>query len=428
MSFRFLAAVVAVVVPMCASAAPNVLTHQGRLTDILGVPVDAPTELDIFLYRADSGGSALWTDEFTLTPEAGFYSVTLGQDVANPIADSVFDGSIYLSVSIDNGAESSRQLLASVPFAARAGVADSLSAAGLAQVLAASSTCSGQLVNGVCLIDVGPATGFIAGAQYCAALGADMCTDSQNTLIRNDLGSSLGAVWSSSFADNDGNSWNVSNGGTGDNHSATTSYGVTCCSNATPSRVTDVSVGGVRLVSESTVAVNWASATTSCGLKQSDICSTGQSYVLRANGRLTSGANWTSDHADNDGGQASIGNGGTSDNTSPSQSYRYACCATDQPMDLSCPSPATDVGGVCMTSINNVGGNFATAASSCASEGSSLCSMSQTGVLRAAGVVTHSGSWTESYSDNDSNNASVAIGNVGDNHNNSSIYGWACCY
>jgi hypothetical protein len=427
MSFRFLAAAVAVVVPVLASAGPNVLTHQGRLLDDLGVAVNAQADLDIFLYRADTGGSALWTDEFIVDPQDGYYSITLGQDVGNPIADSVFDGSIYLSLSIDDGVQSPRQLLASVPFAARAAVADSLSEAGLAQINAITGICTGQDINGVCLVDVGPASGFIAGAQYCAAQGADLCTDSQNTVLRR-FGIDLGPTWTSSFADNDGGSWTVANGGTGDNHTATTHYGVTCCSNATPLRDTDELVGGVRLVFEATTPVNWTYATTTCALKEADICSTGQSYVLRANGRLADGPTWTSDHADNDGNQASIGNGGTSDNTSPTQSYRYGCCATDQPIDLSCPTSATEVGGVCMTSVNNTGGNFATAATSCASEGASLCSMSQTGVLRAAGVVTASGSWTESYGDNDANNASVAIGVVGDNHTNTEIYGWACCY
>lgn len=121
MSFRFCAAVAAIVLPVVASAGPNVLTHQGRLTDVVGVPVEGQTELDIYLYRADSGGAPLWTDEFTVDPDGGYYSLILGQDVANPIADSVFAGDIYLTVSIDNGDESARQLLASVPFAARAG-------------------------------------------------------------------------------------------------------------------------------------------------------------------------------------------------------------------------------------------------------------------------------------------------------------------
>ncbi len=427
MSFRFLAAVVAVVVPVCASAGPNVLTHQGRLMDSFGAPISTQAELDIFLYRADTGGSALWTDEFTVDPDAGYYSVTLGQDGANPILDSVFDGNIYLTISIDNGAESSRQLLASVPFAARAAVADSLSAAGLAEVNASSGICTGREVNGVCLVDVGPSSGFIAAGQYCAAQGADLCTDSQNTVLRRS-GIDLGPTWTSSYADNDANQWTVANGNTADNHAATTIYAVACCSNATPTRGSDVMVGGVRLVSESTIASTWAHATTTCALQEADICSVGQSYVLRANGRLTSGANWTSDHADNDGSQANIGNGGTSDNPTPTSSYRFACCATDLPIDLSCPAPATDVGGVCMTSVNNSGGTFATAATSCASEGVSLCSMSQTGVLRAAGVVTHSGSWTESYSDNDGSTGAVAIGSVGDNHTNTTSYGWACCY
>lgn len=234
MSFRFLAAVAAVIVPVCASAGPNVLTHQGRLTDASGVPVNGQADLDIFLYRADSGGSALWTDEFLVEPQDGYYSIALGQDGTNPILDSVFSGDIYLSVSIDDGTQSPRQLLASVPFAARAAVADSLSGAGLAQVSAATGICAGREINGVCLVDVGPASGFIAGAQYCAALGADMCTDSQNTVLRR-AGIDLGATWTSSYADNDGGAWTVANGGTSDDHSATSNYGVTCCSNATPS-------------------------------------------------------------------------------------------------------------------------------------------------------------------------------------------------
>jgi hypothetical protein len=47
-------------------------------------------------------------------------------------------------------------------------------------------------------------------------------------------------------------------------------------------------------------------------------------------------------------------------------------------------------------------------------------------VLRTAGALTVP-TWSNSHSDNDSNNASVGVGAMPDNPSLSSTYGYACC-
>jgi len=237
-----------------------------------------------------------------------------------------------------------------------------------------------------------------------------------------------GPHWTASFADNDGGAWSDANGGTGDDHGPNTSYGYACCGGTTPpnSRVSLSQISGVNTTFIHDVADTYFSGAAGiCASLNSDICTDSQSLALRQGGAL-SAANWTASHSDNDGGEFSAANGGTSDDTNPSEQYGFACCASNLPQDLSCPVSRS--GGVCAISFNNSNtANFAQAAIDCASQGADLCTIAQSAVLRTAGSLTVSRVWTASHSDNDAGNASIAVGSMSDNPGAGTLAGYGCC-
>lgn len=107
-----------------ASAAPQIvpqtLTQQGRLLDSDGAPVDGVQLTFTFsLYTTASAGTAIWSEQQTVTPDNGYFSAKIGEGSA--FTPDIFDGSrgtLYLGIKIGSDAEMApRQELTSVPFA-----------------------------------------------------------------------------------------------------------------------------------------------------------------------------------------------------------------------------------------------------------------------------------------------------------------------
>ena len=69
---------------------------------------------------------------------------------------------------------------------------------------------------------------FLASAQACAAVGADLCSIAASAVLRNQ-GVLNGPVWTNSHSDNDGNNPTVGTGAVADNPNLNTSYGYACC-------------------------------------------------------------------------------------------------------------------------------------------------------------------------------------------------------
>jgi len=284
----------------------------------------------------------------------------------------------------------------------------------------------GVIVDGVCLADVFAGNrNFRDASLHCAGRHADLCTDSQSWVLRRSHMLDSTANWTNSFADNDSGQWSEANGGTGDNHSWTSGWQVPCCYNITPKRPTDKIVGGVRVVYvHNSQNVYWRQAARWCAGMGADLCSKSEYQILRDNKVVTAKV-WASDHSDNDGGQCNIAIGATSDNPSINSHYGFACCATQRTDKSSCP--VARIGGVCAVHIANSNSfNWMQVTSDCAKRNAQVCSMSQVMVLRHNKKVT-ANMWTASYSDNDSSQAAVAVGSVGDNHSHTSKYGYACC-
>ncbi|MBI5479544.1 MAG: collagen-like protein, partial [Deltaproteobacteria bacterium] len=60
------------------AAAPQIIPLQGVLTDASGTPISTAVVVQFYLYPAQTGGSALWTETQTITPQDGLFVAYLG--------------------------------------------------------------------------------------------------------------------------------------------------------------------------------------------------------------------------------------------------------------------------------------------------------------------------------------------------------------
>ena len=128
-----------------AGTVPQTLTQQGRLLDSTGAPVDAVQLTFTFsLYTTGAAGTAIWTENQSITPDNGYFSAKLGDVTA--FTPTIFDGSqgtLYLGIKIGSDAEMApRQELTSVPFAMLALNAVSASHAALADLATKATTAT----------------------------------------------------------------------------------------------------------------------------------------------------------------------------------------------------------------------------------------------------------------------------------------------
>lgn len=111
------------------ASVPGTLTQQGRLLDSSGMPITNSVAITFTLYDAGTGGTNLWTETITVTPDDGYFSVQLGAMTA--FGAGVFDGSTrYLGVTVGSDPEMTpRETVSSVPYAFHAGSADTAASA-----------------------------------------------------------------------------------------------------------------------------------------------------------------------------------------------------------------------------------------------------------------------------------------------------------
>jgi hypothetical protein len=95
--------VLATLIALPAFAAPTKLAQQGRVLDGDGQPFEGSHDMSFVLYDAATDGAALWTEDQSAEFEAGYYSITLGEEM--PLDDLLFaSGGVWLEVSIDGQA------------------------------------------------------------------------------------------------------------------------------------------------------------------------------------------------------------------------------------------------------------------------------------------------------------------------------------
>ena len=101
--------------------APRVISYQGLLTDVTNGPVaDGAYNLTLKLYDQPTGGTALWTENASVTTTHGVFATALGS--ATPFPSSLMFGApYYLGIAVQGGAElSPRTPLLSSPYAIHA--------------------------------------------------------------------------------------------------------------------------------------------------------------------------------------------------------------------------------------------------------------------------------------------------------------------
>lgn len=187
----------------------------------------------------------------------------------------------------------------------------------------------GQVINGVTVLAIHDTadTYFSGAVAYCAALEADLCSDSQMLLLR-DAGAVTVPTWTNSHADNDASLYSAINGGTSDDTHPSYQYGFACCPSLRPSDLScpvGRTSGVCATAVHDTADADFRTAATACATAGADLCSIAESSVLRTAGAL-SVRSWTNSHSDNDTGNAGVGVGSMPDNPVLTLAAGYACC------------------------------------------------------------------------------------------------------
>jgi len=112
-----------------ASVVPTLVNFKGILTDVNGKPLTGTVGVTFFLYEASEGGVPLWMETQNVQPDkSGRYSVSLGATTSTGLPTDVFVSgeARWLGVQPEGQAEQPRVLLLSVPYALKAGDAETV--------------------------------------------------------------------------------------------------------------------------------------------------------------------------------------------------------------------------------------------------------------------------------------------------------------
>jgi hypothetical protein len=117
---------------------PGRVNFQGLLLDSAGQPLTGTVSLQLQLFAAASGGSALWTETHaSVSVTNGIYDVVLGS--LTPLTPALFSASPrYLQVTVNGQVLSPRREFVAVPFALKAETANSATTAGTATTAASA--------------------------------------------------------------------------------------------------------------------------------------------------------------------------------------------------------------------------------------------------------------------------------------------------
>jgi hypothetical protein len=112
-----------------ASPVPRLIKFSGTLPDAQGQPLKSPVGVTFALYAQQSGGAALWMETQNVELDAkGNYTALLGSNSANGVPPEFFNSgeARWLGVQPEREPELPRVLLVSVPYALKAGDAQTL--------------------------------------------------------------------------------------------------------------------------------------------------------------------------------------------------------------------------------------------------------------------------------------------------------------
>lgn len=177
---------------------PGLLSYQGHVTDVSGVPIGntSPVNRTVLfkLYTTSTGGTPIYAESQTVTLSGGNFSVLIGNGTGvsglpGPAApattpyvtlSNLFNGDLYLGVSVSDGTAATpveitpRQQIVSAAYAFRAKVADALADNALSTPMLADSSVTTNKVGAaqittVKIADSNITTAKIADANITAA-------------------------------------------------------------------------------------------------------------------------------------------------------------------------------------------------------------------------------------------------------------------
>lgn len=108
---------------------PRLIPYAATATDPQGKLITAAAEITFALYKEQDGGPQLWTEVQHIQPDAnGRYSIMLGVNSPNGIPQGIFNSTEarWLGISVNGGVELPRTMLLAVPYALKAGDAQTL--------------------------------------------------------------------------------------------------------------------------------------------------------------------------------------------------------------------------------------------------------------------------------------------------------------
>ena len=148
---------------ICMSAAmadvPGQMRFQGFVTDQEGEPLEGDFSVTFRIYDAATEGNVIWEQSLTASISNGMISELLGGE--NPLDANLFDGSapMWLGITIGDDPEMSpRQSISSIPYAARASIAQHAENVPTTEELLDAASADGRFAEKAELIDQNPNT------------------------------------------------------------------------------------------------------------------------------------------------------------------------------------------------------------------------------------------------------------------------------
>jgi hypothetical protein len=111
---------------LALAAVPSTMNYQAYLTDDMGLPIDGTADVEISIYNASVGGTALWSEtRVGTTVNKGVLSVELGDSV--PFPPGLFEMPLWIGVKVGTDAEMTpRRPITSTGFTFKASDADTI--------------------------------------------------------------------------------------------------------------------------------------------------------------------------------------------------------------------------------------------------------------------------------------------------------------
>jgi Chaperone of endosialidase len=145
------ASTAATTAPASQASVPRLIKFSGVLRDLAGKPLTGPVDVSFALYQNQAGGEPLWFETQTVQADSlGNYTVLLGamHETGVPIELFTSGEAHWLGVQVGNLPEQPRVLLLSVPYALKAGDAETLGGKPASAFMLAPESGSGSSSSG----------------------------------------------------------------------------------------------------------------------------------------------------------------------------------------------------------------------------------------------------------------------------------------